>query len=111
MGNTEKKVSKKRDKKMMSLENKGTKKNIQLRRELFTIKKRKANNSSIEKFFDKHGNKVSMHKTVKEVDGGTVTKEKITFFTRDHSTSHQSGNVQDIGEINNFLMIESELGK
>ena len=42
--------------------------------------------------------------------GGQLQK-KITLFTRDHSTSHQSGNVQDIGEINNFLMIESELEK
>ena len=50
-----------------------------------------------------------MHETVKEVDEETVTKESIAQFTRDHSTSIQSDNVEDIGEINNFLMIESEI--
>ena len=37
--------------------------------------------------------------------------ENITSFTRYHSNSLQSDNVDNIGEINNFLMIEAQLTK
>ena len=52
--------------KMMSLENKGIKREIvQLKKELSTIKKRKEDSSTIETKYDKYGNKVIMNETVK----------------------------------------------
>ena len=42
-----------------------------------------------------------MFETVKEVDEDTVTKENIKLLTRDHTTSLQSDNVDNICEINN----------
>ena len=72
-----------------------------------TITKKKRNNSAIEKKFDKHGNKVSIYETVKEVDGKQITKENVTKFTRYNTTSLQSDNVENIDEINYLLMIET----
>ena len=57
--------------------------------------------------FDKHGNKVSMYETLKEVDLETITKENITSLKRDHTTSLWSDNVDDTGKINNAPMIEA----
>ena len=92
---------------MKSLVNEGTKKEIsQLRKELYTIKKEREN-STIETIYDKNGNTVSMHETVKEVDEYTVTKGNIKPLKSYHSTSLQSDHVEDIGENNNFLMIEA----
>ena len=34
-----------------------------------------------------------------------LQRVNITFLTRDHSTSLQYDNVEDIGEINNALMV------
>ena len=48
-----------------------------------------------------------MYEKVKDVDDETVTKKNITLFTRYSTTSPQSNNVEDIGEINNLLMIET----
>ena len=44
-----------------------------------TIKK-EGNNSTAETKYDKHGNKVLMFETVKEVDEGIIIKELITSF-------------------------------
>ena len=49
-----------------------------------------------EKKYDKHGNKFSMYEIVKEVDEETITKENITSFTKDHTTSLQSNIVEDV---------------
>ena len=70
-----------------------------------TIKKE--NSSTIEIVFDKHGNKFSMFETVNAVYGETIIKEHIMSSSRDNTTSPQSDNVEDIGEINHVLMIES----
>ena len=50
-----------------------------------------------------------MYETVKEADKEAVTNENIIPLTRDHTTLLKSDNVGDIGEINNSLMLESEL--
>ena len=93
---------------MMSLANEDMKREIsQLRKQLSTILKSKGSNVTIEKKYDKRGNKVSMYEAVKKVDKETVTKETIAVFTRDHITSLQSGNFEDICEINNVLIFEA----
>ena len=48
------------------------------------MKKKKENNSTIEKI-DKHGNKVSMYETVKEVDEDTIKRENITLLKSDYT--------------------------
>ena len=55
--------------------------------------KKKENNSTIEKKYYKHGNKVSVYDTVKDVDADKITKENITLLARDHTSSLQSDNV------------------
>ena len=50
-----------------------------------------------------------MHETVKEFDEETVGRKKLRHLQRDHSTSLQSVNVKDIGEINHVLVIEEKL--
>ena len=71
----------------------------------------KGNCSTIETKYDKYVKNVAVHETVKEVYEGTVTKENFTQFTRDHITSLESENVENIFEINNYLVIEAELTK
>ena len=41
----------------------------------------------------------------------TTTRENTKFLERDNTTSLQYDNVEDIGEINNSLMIEAEVKK
>ena len=52
-----------------------------------------------------------MYEAVKEVNEETITKENIMLFTRDNTTSLQSDNVEDIGEIKNLRMIEAGVTK
>ena len=52
-----------------------------------------------------------MYETVKEVGEETIKNKNITLLSRDHNTSLQSDNVQDIGDINNELIIEEEVTK
>ena len=52
-----------------------------------------------------------MYETVKEVDEEKITKENITLFARDHTTSIQYDKVEYIGEINNSLIIEAGVTK
>ena len=80
------------------------KRNFHLKR-LHSIIKKKENSSTIETKLNKYGNKVSMYETVKEVDEETITKENITLLKKDHTNSLQYDNVEDIGDINNSLMI------
>ena len=47
------------------------------KKQLHTITKKKEKNSTIDNFFDKHGNKFLMYETVKEVDEETITKELL----------------------------------
>ena len=63
--------------------------------------KEKENNSTIEKNFDKYGNKFSIYDTVKEVDVETITSTNIVSLTGDNTTSLQYDDVEDIGKINN----------
>ena len=51
------------------------------KKDLHTITKKKENNSTIDKRYDKHGNNVLMYETVKEIDEETITKENITLLT------------------------------
>ena len=75
---------------MMKIANEGMKRwNFHLKKELNKITKKKEKSSTIEKDFDKHGNKVSMYEAVKEVYEETIIKGNITFLTRYHTTSLQ----------------------
>ena len=78
---------------------------------LHTITKNKENKSTIEKKYDKHGNKNSMYETVKEVEDETIIEENIMSLTRDNTTSLQDENVEYIGKINNSLMIKEGVTK
>ena len=52
-----------------------------------------------------------MYETVKEVYEEKIRKENIKSLIRDNTTSPQSDNVEDIGEINNSIMIEARVTK
>ena len=52
-----------------------------------------------------------MYETVKEVDEEIIMKENITSFSRDNISSLQADNVENIGEINNLLIIEAGVTK
>ena len=105
MGKAEKKrYRKNRYQRMKWLENKCMKKEIsQLRKYLSTIKERKKKNLSLKQYM--------IDMVIKKVDEEIVTKVNIASFTRDHSTTLKSDNVENIGKIENFLMIEAELIK
>ena len=82
-----------------------------LKIELNTITKKREDSTTIETELDKHGNKISMYKTVKEVDEEIIIEENITSFSRDNISSLQADNVENIGEINNLLIIEAGVTK
>ena len=82
-----------------------------LKIELNTITKKREDSTNIETKLDKHGNKISMYKTVKEVDEEIIIEENITSFSRDNISSLQADNVENIGEINNLLIIEAGVTK
>ena len=82
-----------------------------LKIELNTITKKREDSTNIETKLDKHGNKISMYETVKEVDEEIIMKENITSFSRDNISSLQADNVENIGEINNLLIIEAGVTK
>ena len=82
-----------------------------LKIELNTITKKREDSTNIETELDKHGNKISMYKTVKEVDEEIIIEENITSFSRDNISSLQADNVENIGEINNLLIIEAGVTK
>ena len=81
------------------------KRKLSYKKELHTMPKNKEKSYTIETKFDKSSNKVSMYETIKEVYEETIIKEHITLLTKDNTTSIQSDNVEDIGKINNSLMI------
>ena len=58
-----------------------------MEKELNTITKNNEIKSNIEKKYDKHGNKISMYETVKEVEEETIIEENIMSLTRDNTTS------------------------
>ena len=58
-----------------------------------------------------YGNKVPMLENVKEVDDETATKENNMLVTREPTDSLISGNVENLSEINIFLMIEASATK
>ena len=82
-----------------------------MEKELNTITKNNKIKSNIETKYDKHGNKISMYETVKEVEEETIIEENIMSLTRDNTTSLQDDNVDYIGEINNLLMIKEGVTK
>ena len=82
-----------------------------LKIELNTITKKREDSTTIETELDKRGNKISMYKTVKEVDEEIIIEENITSFSMDNISSLQADNVENIGEINNLLIIEAGVTK
>ena len=76
-----------------------------------TITKKEDNNSTIEKTFDKHGNKAPMCDNVREVDEETIIKEDVKWLTSNNITLLQSDNIEDIAEINNSVIIEAGVTK
>ena len=57
--------------------------------------------------FDKHSYKVSVFENIKKVNEEKIIKEQITSLSTDNTTSIQTDNVENIGKINNLLMIEA----
>ena len=104
-------VTEKRGENITKNANEDTKRENFKKKELNTIEKNREKSSTIETKFDKNGNKVSMHETVKAVDQEKIIKENIKSLTRDNKTLLQYDNVEDIGEIKNSLMIEAGVTK
>ena len=68
MGNTEKYFSEKREEQIMKIANEGMEREkFHLKKQSYTITKKKENNSTIEENFDKHGNKASIYETVNKL--------------------------------------------
>ena len=65
--------------------------------------------STIEKYFNQYGNKVSMFEAVNEVYEQTVTVEDNILLTRDTTALLLSGNVEYLDETNTLLMIEADV--
>ena len=100
---------KNRERSILELDNEKMEKQIiHLKKELYTIKKRKVKKYTIETKFDKFGNKVSMLETSNEADYEKVTKENNISLSRDPTASLSSGTVEPFYKHDILLVIEAE---